>query len=234
MFINAANGAIRPVVETRGAIPVLCAGAVIAIIAPWGLPLDGVMAHAPMLRVISLLFITIIGIGCAHRCGLYIAPQNNNCTLLPSVIAGAVMAGYLLLVDGFLFRSSLPKDYHAFIVGNSLFLRLLYFTLRSVAEVIVFQLAIGSTLVWLLARIWHDPRGRVIPAACFIGLMFAHLLNVYFNVPIESGSLVYDVLRFFAPGLMWAFLYCRFGLVAVLIAHSSTHVFFQPLISLLT
>ena len=233
MSINAVNDTLRPMAQTRGALAVLLAGTVIAAIAPWGLPLGGVMAHTPVLRAISLLCMIIIGIGCARRCGLFIVPQNNSRTLLSAVIAGAVMAIYLLLIDGLLFRSSLPKNYHEFITSSPLFLRLFYFTLRSIAEVIVFQLAIGSKLVWLLGRVWQGPDGRVTAGICFVGLMLAHLLNVCINVPMENSAFVYDVLRFFSPGLIWAFLYRRFGLVAVLVAHSSTHVFFQPLIRFL-
>lgn len=143
------------------------------------------------------------------------------------------MAAYLLVIDGLLFRSSLPDDYHDFLVSSPLSIRLFYFTLRSVAEVITFQLAIGSTLVWLIARVRRGPEGSVTAGTCFMGLMSAHLLNVGINVPMAEAAFVYDVLRFFVPGLMWAFLYRRFGLSTVLIAHTSTHVFFQPLIQLL-
>ena len=233
MFINAAENAIRPVLRTRGAIPVLCIGAAIAAIAPWGLPLGGLMAHAPVLRATSILIMSMIGIACGHRCGLLIVPQNAGYASQIAIAAAALMAAYLLLIDGFFFHTSLSKDYRAFIVTDGIVLRLVYLMLRSAAEVIVFQLAIGSTLVWLLGRAWHDADDRVAATTCVVGLMLAHLLNCALNLSVENGTIGYEALRFFAPGLMWAFLYRRFGLVAVLIAHSSTHIFFQPAIQVL-
>ena len=41
---------------------------------------------------------------------------------------------------------------------------------------------------------------------------------------------IHVTLRFFAPGLVWVFVYRRFGLAPTLIAHLVTHIFLQPLL----
>ncbi|MFL9889237.1 hypothetical protein PQR66_39910 [Paraburkholderia agricolaris] len=133
--------------------------------------------------------------------------------MLKIAIAVAALTGaYLLLIDGFFFRSSLPKDYRAFVFTDGAGLRSLNSILRSAAEVIVFQLTIGSTLVWLLGRAWHDANERVAAATCFAGLILARLLNCGLNVPIQNGTICYEALRFFCTWSDVGFPVSPFGL----------------------
>src|SRR5260370_22174316 len=114
--------------------------------------------------------------------------------------------------------------------------RLAYFMLRSFSDGIVYQLFFGSTFVWLMGLTWRRADGRIAPGAYWSGLILGHILNVFINLiaiagpPVTALVLTYDVLRFVAPGVLWAYLYRRHGLTTTLVAHAATHVFLQPLL----
>jgi hypothetical protein len=204
----------------------LAVGAAIAALVPWGLALNAVPLHSPALRAWLFLAMGAAGVFFARRAGLEIIPTGFRYPLRTSVIIGAALAAYLLLIDALVFRSALPTEYRVFIVTADLPSRLLYFVSRSFNEGIVYQLFFGSALVSLIGWAWRKD-GRIAPGAYWVGLMLAHLLNLGINTPL---ALTYDLFRFVAPGLLWVYLYRRHGLTTVLLAHAATHVFLQPLL----
>lgn len=140
-----------------------------------------------------------------------------------SLIAGVLVAAYLLLLD-VVFRAQLTGNGAESLPGISLWVRLIYYVLRSLNEGIVYQLFFGSVFVFLIGRVWrHD--GAITPGAYWLGLILAHALNLAINVPFHASTFVYDTLRFFAPGILWAYLYRRHGLSVAIAAHAATHVF---------
>jgi hypothetical protein len=107
----------------------------------------------------------------------------------------AALAAYLLLIHGMMFRSALPPDYVTMIVSLGLPDRLLYFMLRSFNDGIVYQLFLGSTLVWLVGLTWRRADGRIAPGAYWTGLILAHVLNLRMlhlacSGPISTGVMV--------------------------------------------
>ena len=227
-------------VNERGTVAasicLLTVGAVIAAIAPWGIGLNAVPVHSSALRVCLIIAMGATGLFFARRTGLHIVPTGLLHPVRVAVLIGAALAAYLLLIDGMIFRSALPPDYVTMIVSLGLPDRLAYFMLRSFSDGIVYQLFFGSTFVWLMGLTWRRADGRIAPGAYWSGLILGHILNVFINLiaiagpPVTALVLTYDVLRFVAPGVLWAYLYRRHGLTTTLVAHAATHVFLQPLL----
>lgn len=219
-------------ITARDAVPaaLLVTGAVLAVLVPPCFPFPHASAYLAAVRALLMLATGMAGLYCARRCGLEIVPHGLRRPVRLSLIAGASVAAYLLLVDA-VFRAALTGDHAESLPGVALSVRLIYYVLRSVNEGIVYQLFFGSAFVFLIGRVWrHD--GAIAPGAYWLGLILAHALNLAINVPFEASALAYDTLRFFVPGLLWAYLYRRHGLSVAIAAHVATHLFFQPLIGL--
>ncbi|MFM0561045.1 hypothetical protein [Paraburkholderia sediminicola] len=219
-------------VTARDAVPaaLLVTGALIAALVPPFFPFAHAAGYLPAVRALLMLATGMAGLYCARRCGLEIMPHGLRHPVQLSLIAGALVAAYLLLVDA-VFRAALPVDHAESLPGVVLSVRLMYYVLRSVNEGIVYQLFFGSALVFLIGRVWrHD--GAISPGAYWLGLILAHAFNLAINVPFDASAFVYDTLRFFVPGILWAYLYRRHGLSVAIAAHAATHLFFQPLIAL--
>jgi hypothetical protein len=216
----------------------LAIGAAIAAIAPWGIAMGMATGHSPALRACLVFALGLIGLFFARRTGLEIMPTGLRHPVRVSFLIGAAVAVYVLFIDGFAFRSVLPTEYRAYFVEEGLTVRLIYFILRSFNECIIYQLFVGSTLVWIIGLVWRQADGRIAPGAYWLAMVFAHLLNIYINVvaitvgPVTPLILTYDMLRFVAPGILWGILYWRYGLATADLAHISTHVFLQPMLGI--
>jgi hypothetical protein len=213
---------IRPLIRRESAASTyLALGAVIAAIAPWGIALNAAPVHSSALRVCLLLAMGVTGLFFARRTGLYIVPVGLRNPVRRAIFIGATLAAYLLLIDDLVFKSA-P-------IAVDLPGRLVYFVSRSISEGIVYQLFLGSMLVWLIGLIWRE-EDRIAPGAYWAGLLLAHGLNLCVNA--APTDLTYGLLRFVVPGVLWVYLYRRHGLTTTLVAHASTHVFLQPLLGL--
>ena len=69
-------------------------------------------------------------------------------------------------------------------------------------------------------------------------MIVAQSINISINVvyalgdPISFSVLAYDALRYVAPGVLWAWLFWRFGFVVAEVASVGSHVFLQPAFSI--
>jgi len=115
-------------------------------------------------------------------------------------------------------------------------LRMTAFMLRAFNENILYRLFLGSLLIWLIGLVWKRPDGRPATGAFLAGFALSQALNVWINVtsqaPITPIGLLHDTLRYFAPGMVWSWLYWRHGFQSNEIASTSVHLFFQPLLTL--
>ncbi|WP_153140296.1 hypothetical protein [Paraburkholderia agricolaris] len=208
----------------------LVVGAAIVAFVPPFFPFAHASVYPPAVRVLLMLVFGVAGLYCARCCGLEIMPHGLRHPMWVSLIVGVLVAAYLLLLDA-VFRAQLTGNAAESLLGISLWVRLIYYVLRSVNEGIVYQLFFGSVFVFLIGRVWrHD--GAIAPGAYWLGLILAHALNLAINVPFHASTFIYDTLRFFAPGILWVYLYRRYGLSVAVAAHAATHVFFQPFIAL--
>lgn len=64
-------------------------------------------------------------------------------------------------------------------------------------------------------------------------MVLAQCVNIAMNVavlePVTAPLLFYDAIRYVAPGVLWAWLYLRFGFVSAEVASVGCHLFLQPM-----
>jgi hypothetical protein len=219
-------------ITMRDAVPaaLLVTGALLAALISPLFPFPHADATLPAVRALLMLTMGVAGVYLARRCRLEIMPHGLTHPAWVSLTAGALVAAYLLLLDAAFRAAGLAGSAEA-LPDTALSVRLVYYVLRSVNEGIVYQLFFGSALVFLIGRVWHRD-GAIASGAYWLGLVLAHVLNLAINVPFHASTSGYDTLRFFVPGILWIYLYRRYGLCMAIAAHAATHVFFQPFIAL--
>lgn len=103
--------------------------------------------------------------------------------------------------------------------------------LRAYVENIAYRLFVFSILVFLLARL-----KMASPVTIVLAMVVSQCLNIGANVPHEAVTaqvFLYDTIRYVAPGVLWAWIYLRFGFVTAEVASVGCHVFLQPAFSIL-
>jgi hypothetical protein len=156
--------------------------------------------------------------------------DNNYSARFPALIgiaAAAFVAAYVLAIDGLLFRSQLSESYVK-LVELPLSDRLIYFMLRAFNENVIYRLFVFGGLFYLTGR--HGKR----PSIAIAAMVAAQSINIGINVvyalgdSISFSALAYDSVRYVAPGVLWAWLFWRFGFVVAEVASVGSHVFLQP------
>ena len=146
----------------------------------------------------------------------------------------AAVAGYCAACDC-LMRPELSAAYLAY-MRTPVAWRIVAFAARAFNENIIYRLFLGSVLIWLIGRVWKTAEGRPTDGAFWTGFALSQAANIWINVtslaPLTPLALLHDSLRYFAPGLVWSWLYWRRGFQSNEIASIGVHLFFQPLVTL--
>lgn len=208
----------------------LLIGMAIAFLMPFDANIAALTGDSGIVRAGMTAVLVVLGTAFAQRAGLRFEGHGSHSPALVGVTAALVMTAYILLLDGVLFRSILPKGYIEFLQAP-LAERYVYFMLRAFNENIVYRLFVFSALLWLTTLAY---RPKPIPAIMIAGCMvIAQVVNIWPNVlsqsePQTAAMLGYDVLRYVVPGVAWAILYLRNGFVIAELASVGCHLFLQP------
>ena len=214
----------------------LLAGLTIAAAIAWLQPFDLVFGAAtfgiPALRAIAIVLLALVGIELGGRIGLGLEPPGTTGPiLLPLGLAGGT--GVFCTGMDWLFRPALHADYRLMFTAVPLTARLAAFMLRAFNENIMYRLFLGSTLAWALGRVWRGENGRPADGAFWCAFALSQAVNVWVNVtslvPLSLAGVAHDGLRYFAPGMLWSWLFWKRGFQANEIASTSVHLVFQPL-----
>jgi hypothetical protein len=217
------------------AIGLLLIGAAIAALQPFDPAFDAITVGVPAIRGASIILLGLIGAFLAQRAGLSIGWHGSRWPMLVCLIAAVGVSLYVVSVDA-LFRPVLPPHYVAVFHKAPLWMRLMYFMARAFNENILYRLFIFSGLVNILIFFqgWHSVQLPQILAAGFV----AQALNLGINImaaaePITATLLVYDLFRIMGPGLLWAWLFWRFGFITSEVSHVGGHLVLQPMLGAL-
>jgi hypothetical protein len=106
--------------------------------------------------------------------------------------------------------------------------------MRAWNENIIYRLTVMSVLAWIIGFVWRGDGGRPAAGAFVLAAVIAQVINISINVSEASSCmmLVYDVLRYIVPGVLWGYLYWRHGFATAEIASVGTHPFLQPLLGI--
>lgn len=167
----------------------------------------------------------------APLAGLRLRPTNFRAAFLAALACIALVTGYILLLDGVLFRGHLPPAYVSFFGGPDLPLRIVAMAVKAVGEEVAFRLILMTGIVSIGGLIWRKD-WKTHPAVFVVAILLVQMADVLPQTPTPATAtaFTYDVLRFYLPGLVWGWLYWRHGFLAGLIAHPLTHVVLQPLL----
>ena len=221
--------------------PLVLVGLSLAAVIAWFQPFDLLFARAtlgqPALRAGGIVALALAGGWIGRRVGLGVEAHGRRlgAVLFPALVAAVV--GVACAVLDWAFSATLHPSYRAVIVGQPVALRMLGYMLRAFNENILYRLFLGSWLVWAFGRMWQDRNGGPAAGAVWAGFALSQAINVWVNVtslaPLSTANLAHDALRYFAPGMVWSWLYWRRGFQANEIASTSVHLVFQPLVGLL-
>jgi hypothetical protein len=209
--------------------------AAIAWLAPFDLAFGAATMGVPALRALGIVALALTGLHVGRRIGLGLQPRGLKRPLLTPVLVAAGVALACALSDWFM-RPVLHADYARSMASAPLLARMIPYILRAFNENIMYRLFLGSVLIWLIGRVWRTPDGRPAVGAFWAGFAVSQALNIWINVtsqaPLTPLALLHDGLRYFAPGMIWSWLYWRHGFQSNEIACTSVHLFFQPLVTL--
>ena len=177
--------------------------------------------------------------GCADRVGLRLEAHGARHPLLVGIAAAVAVAAYIVAIDGVLFRAALPATYVQFFETMGLRDRLVYFMLRAFNENVIYRLFVFSTLFYLISRLKGVPAEALSPVPIWCAIVAAQILNIGMNVaalspdPFTFATAFYDAIRYVAPGVLWGWLYWRFGFLTAEVASVGCHIFLQPALGVL-
>ena len=175
------------------------------------------------------------GFGRHHKgnpplCGLRLWPERANPAIRAGLVAIGLVAALIVFADGVVFRSVLPDWYVRVFTGPFLSGRILVSMVRCVQEELCYRLLVMTLIIATVGRVWRGPDGRAAAPVVITAILVAQAVNM---VPKEPPPTTYleipwSILRFYAPGLVWGWLYWRHGLVTPLLAHPAVHLVLQP------
>jgi hypothetical protein len=107
--------------------------------------------------------------------------------------------------------------------------------MRAWNENIIYRLTVMSGLSWLIGFLWRSDGVRPAAGPFILVAIIAQVINISVNVSEPSSPMlvVYDVVRYIPPGVLWGYLYWRNGFATAEIASVGTHPFLQPFLSVL-
>lgn len=155
--------------------------------------------------------------------GLRLLPKDWNAaakTIFAS-IAGVTL--FILILDGILFRRSLPADYVAFYT-SALIPRVIVVAILASLEEVKFRLLLMTAAVMIASSLWRRPLPPLAFIAIILACQFANVGGLVVADPLYSS------LRYWAVGSVWGLLYWRHGWAAALIGHAATHFILDPLL----
>jgi hypothetical protein len=220
-------------------VGILFVGMTIAAIAPFDVLFAAATFESPFARVGLIAVMAFIGTLCADRVGLRLQGHGTRRPMLVGIAAAIAVAVYVAAIDGVVFRATLPTSYVFFFETTGLRDRLIYFMLRAFNENVIYRLFVFSSIFYLISRIKGARPDVLPPALIWCAIVATQMLNIGVNVaalspdPLSFAALLYDALRYVAPGILWGWLYWRFGFLTAEVASVGCHIFLQPALGLL-
>ena len=218
----------------RKLITGLVLAAAIAWLNPFDLAFGAATFGIPALRAAAIVVLALAGLLVAKRIGLGIEPRGLKRPIL-APLGYAVAVGVACALSDWLLRPALHGSYLQMMTAP-LALRIVTFMLRAFNENILYRLFLGSVMIWMIGWVWKGPDGRPAAGAYWTGFAISQAVNIWINVtsqaPVTPLAVFHDGLRYFAPGMVWSWLYWRHGFQSNEIASTGVHLFFQPLLTM--
>jgi hypothetical protein len=215
-------------------ILILLIGIPIAAFYPFDVIFNAATGGSAALRAALFVVLALSGTLMGNRVGLTVHPYGARSPALIGVGAAVLVAVAIALLDGVIWRQHLPPGYLRIFQTVGLTTRLAGFMLRAFNENVLYRLFLFSSLALLLGRVWPDSDGRPAPGAMWLAMILAQTVNIGTNIVafapdgVVPADLLYDAIRYIAPGVLSAQLYRYYGFATTEIASVGCHVILQP------
>jgi Type II CAAX prenyl endopeptidase Rce1-like len=164
-----------------------------------------------------------------HPLGLSLFAHDLRYPLATTLAIGVLVGVLVCVADIFVFASVFPADYLQLVHDMPTAERILFVGGVSLLDEITFRLGVMTALVWAATRLWRPTNGIYWGA-----IVSAQLINVLAHgtslaTPME---VLFSLVRIELPGILWGYLYWRHGFSVAALAHTSSHIIVQPVLTL--
>ncbi|MGY4160211.1 MULTISPECIES: hypothetical protein [unclassified Bradyrhizobium] len=210
---------------------IIAIGCAIAAFAPFDTIFAAATFGSMLARIALIAVMAWTGWLAASRsgCGLHIEGHSAKRPFWIGTMAALAVAVYVAVLDCYLFRAKLRPELVE-LLQQPLYVRLIGFMMRAFLENIIYRLFVFSVLAFALSKLRLASTPNIA-----VAMIIAQCINISFNVvvlePVTASLLFYDAIRYVAPGVLWAWLYLRFGFVTAEVASVGCHIFLQPMFS---
>jgi hypothetical protein len=164
--------------------------------------------------------------------GYRLLPRDPRRAIVAVVGSVALVTAIVLVADCVIFRQTLPAGYVRLFSGPDLMGRIRLFAAKAMLEEVAFRLVVMGAIVAVGGWLDRDRKGVAAPFIFVIAILVAQAVNLGLQLrpPSNVGEDVYDLLRFYLPGVVWGWLCWRHGFISAFAAHPLTHLVLQPLL----
>ncbi|RAZ71384.1 CPBP family glutamic-type intramembrane protease [Mesorhizobium atlanticum] len=169
-----------------------------------------------------------------RRLGLRILPPTWP-SLVIAVCAGLTLGAYRAIADVTIFAGAIGEMELQTISKIPALARILIFIPACITDELIFRLVVVSTIAWLLTlatgeRVWCYWTAILITA---LAIYPAWHIGYLQTLTPSTMVVLRQIFTHGCAGILWGYLYWRFGLLASILGHIGEHVSLEPLTSLL-
>ena len=138
--------------------------------------------------------------------------------------------------DALVFRSVIPAAQAELISSFSVVERIVYFVPMAAIDELEFRLIVMSAVAWVFVAVAGSRAGSYWAAIVVVALVaYPALHPVYLAslAPFAPLTISRELLLHGTAGVLWGYLYWRYGLLAAMTGHASAHLSLQPMLGLL-
>ncbi|HUH85369.1 MAG TPA: hypothetical protein VLX85_12235 [Stellaceae bacterium] len=161
--------------------------------------------------------------------GLRLFAHDLRFPLATTLAIGALVGILTCLADIFVFSSVFPPGYRQLVHDMPTAERIFFVGGVSLFDEITFRLGVMTLLVWLATRLFPSRDGIY-----WAAIVLAQLINIlsHGTLPATPMEVLFSLVRIELPGILWGYLYWRHGFTVAALAHTSSHVIVQPILTL--
>lgn len=228
-MIDAAQSA-RPLSFPAAAIVGVAAALAAAV------PLDRGFALLPAgsapARGAWMLALALSGLFFAGKAGLRVTPHDLKRPLVAVVGIALALGIAIAALDAAAPRSILLPGFIDGLRETPTLVRLEYYAVRAFGEDVVYRLFLMSLLACAGVSLLRQRPASVYWLAIIAAQLANVALTCWAYTPLTPAMALYTVIRLVLPGILWGYLYWRHGFLTATLAHVTTHLFYQPLMTL--
>ena len=157
---------------------------------------------------------------------LRVWPENPNAAVAAIGVSVVGCTLGIMVVDA-LFRSRLTAEAASFSGAHEWATTLLMIS-KATKDELLGRLVIVGGMVAFMGVAFQKKELNIPELTIIFVTAQVIILLPQLSTPTDFTEFLYDALRYVSPGILWGWLYWRYGLVTALLGHAATHVVLDP------